>query len=396
MPFVVLTRRTGDLSRNPAALRLMELLGNVSFLERPFHPTTFVSMLQVALRARGRQLQTREHLDRQLLLTAELDHRVKNMLAVIQALVLRTTAGAQSLDDFASNLGGRINAMSQTHSLLSESHWEGAGLGAIIESELAAYRSEDGANVEIRGPEVLLRPRAAAAVSMAIHELATNAAKYGAFSANDGRVLVEWTLAHGEEQLTMRWAESGGPPVREPRRRGFGTSVIERALVYELNGSATLEFQPGGVVCQLAIPTGQLARGGGATARPASSIEAPPWSSRVRRVLVVEDSAFVAMDVVEAVSGLGWRVVGPVNRLPDALNLAQSEPLDGAVLDINLDGDFVYPVAEVLQGRGVPFVFASGYVGRSIVPSRFHDAPLVEKPFKTEGLQAAMRQTFAR
>lgn len=397
MPFVVLTRRGGDLSSNPPALRLMEVLGNVSFLERPFHPTSLVSLAQVALRARRRQLQTREHLDRQVMMTAELDHRVKNMLAVIQALVLRTSDGAQTLDEFSDNLRGRIHAMTETHRLLSESHWEGAELGAIVKGELAAYRSEDSANVEVNGPDVLLRPRAAAAVSMALHELATNAAKYGAFSTTEGRVEVEWERLDADRGLRLRWAESGGPAVATPSRRGFGSRAIEQALGYEMNGSVRLEFRPGGVSCEVVLPAGEIVRAA-RTSRPgpAPSREPPAEAEPGRRVLVVEDSALVALEVVDAVKELGWSVVGPANRLRDALALAQSERLDGAVLDINLDGDFVYPVAEVLQNRDVPFVFASGYGSRSVVPQRFHDAPLVEKPFRTESLQATMARAFRR
>jgi len=396
MPFVVLTRRGGDLSSNPPALRLMDMLGNVSFLERPFHPTSLVSLAQVALRARRRQLQTREHLDRQLMMTAELDHRVKNMLAVIQALVLRTGDGAQSLEEFSENLRGRIHAMTQTHRLLSESQWEGAELRAIVESELAAYRSGDGDNVEVGGPNVLLKPRAAAAVSMALHELATNAAKYGAFSTRRGHVEVVWER-EDDGRLGLRWTEAGGPPVVAPTRRGFGTRAIEQALGYELNGAVRLEFRPGGVSCEVAVPAEEIARGlAAAKPAPPPADERPPPAVAGRRVLVVEDSALVALEVVEAVTRLGWRVVGPAKRLGEALALARTEPLDGAVLDINLNGDFVYPVAEVLQNRGVPFVFASGYVGRSIMPTRFHGAPLVEKPFRADGLQATMAKTFAR
>jgi len=396
MPFVVLTRRGGDLSSNPPALRLMDMLGNVSFLERPFHPTSLVSLAQVALRARRRQLQTREHLDRQLMMTAELDHRVKNMLAVIQALVQRTGDGAQSLEEFSENLRGRIHAMTQTHRLLSESHWEGAELRAIVESELAAYRSGDGDNVEVGGPNVLLKPRAAAAVSMALHELATNAAKYGAFSTRRGHVEVVWER-EDDGRLGLRWTEAGGPPVVAPTRRGFGTRAIEQALGYELNGAVRLEFRPGGVSCEVAVPAEEIARGlAAAKPAPPPADERPPPAVAGRRVLVVEDSALVALEVVEAVTRLGWRVVGPAKRLGEALALARTEPLDGAVLDINLNGDFVYPVAEVLQNRGVPFVFASGYVGRSIMPTRFHGAPLVEKPFRADGLQATMAKTFAR
>jgi two-component sensor histidine kinase len=397
MPFIVLTRRTADLARNPAALRLMQVLGNVSFLERPFHPTTFVAMVQAALRARGRQLQTRRHLEQQALLSAELDHRVKNMLAVIQALVLRTASGAKTIDEFTADLQGRINAMSHSHRLLSESQWEGAELRAIVADELKAYFEGDRAHATLDGPDVRVRPRAATAVSMAIHELATNAAKYGALSVPEGRVTVRWRLVSGEG-VALRWTESGGPEVRPPERRGFGSSVIERALRYEVDGAARLEFRREGVVCELTISERQLAVPTAMQSREPSFHDAAAdelgTPRDARRVLVVEDSALVAMQVADAVKALGWRVVGPVGGLRAALKLAGGEPLDGAVLDINLDGDLVYPVAQVLQDRGVPFVFATGYVGRSVVPARFNAAPMIEKPFDAGLLQAALRKNF--
>ncbi len=194
--------------------------------------------------------------ERQLLLMAEIDHRAKNLLASIQAMVLLTKPHARSVSDYADTLIGRLHAMARAHDLLAREEWQGARLHDLIRNEFEAYVSTDGAALAISGDDLLLRPRPAQALSLALHELTTNAAKYGALSVPGGRVTirssVERTAAEPTFQLT--WTESGGPVVTPPGQRGFGSVVIERGIAHDLGGSTQLEFDPAGLRCKICFP----------------------------------------------------------------------------------------------------------------------------------------------
>ena len=331
--------------------------------------------------------------ERQNLLLAELDHRVKNMLAVVQSVVMQTRTSAQSLDGFTVALEGRLHAMARTHSLLTQSRWEGARLDAIIGEELSPYSGSKG-RVAIAGPDLVLRPKAAMALSLAVHELATNAAKYGSLSKPTGRVQVVWTVEEGCVRLV--WSESDGPQVRPPSRRGFGIQAIEKILGYEVAGEARMEFEPGGLVCRIAMPVRQLVGLAEADESRVAAARAPkplPGPDR-RRILVVEDSALIAIEIEEAVRELGYEVLGPVARLSSAMEIAESQPVDGALLDINLDGVQVFPLADLLRERGVPFLFATGYDRRTVLPPRFGSVPTLAKPFSPSELARLLTATL--
>lgn len=207
---------------------------------------------------------------RQALLAKELDHRAKNALAVVQA-ALRLTP-KDDPEAYARAVEGRVAALARAHTMLAAGRWEGAELRALIEAELAAFlpSAEAGPDrgdrpmprVEVEGAEVTLAPSAAQALSMALHELATNAVKYGALSVPAGRVAVRWHLDHAAGMLRLRWAESGGPPVAAPpRRRGFGSRVIEGTVRDQLGGRIERLWDAGGLACEMSVPIGRaLAR----------------------------------------------------------------------------------------------------------------------------------------
>jgi PAS domain S-box-containing protein len=377
-PIIILAPRGGGLERNPSAARYTRALGNVTFLERPFHPTTLVSVIQTAMRGRRRQYEarerleelrsaeerfrtlaeniptlcwmaspdghifwfnsrwyeytaarpgehegwgwataldpevmpaamdrwrhclatgeafemtfpvrgadgvfrpfltqvvpmrdsqgrifrwfgtntnvSREHRDRERLrlMVNELNHRVKNTLATIQAIAAMTLRGEENPETVRNNLTARILALSKAHDLLTDAQWSGAELSEI--AALAAIpfgASHDGGRIRASGPPVRLPPKTAIAVALAFHELATNAAKYGALCGEAGRVSLTWSLAYNQASTSLRivWRESGGPPVTPPQRTGFGTRLIKRGLAADLNGSVQIEYPPEGVVC---------------------------------------------------------------------------------------------------------------------------------------------------
>jgi two-component sensor histidine kinase len=196
---------------------------------------------------------------------AELDHRVKNILASIQAMVRQTGKGASSLEDFTQALEQRIRAMADTHGLLAANHWHGARLRSMVEDELAPYRAANGGNVQLSGDDIMLSPKAALPFTLVLHELASNAAKYGSLSTPAGCVRVSWRLDPGDGALVVTWKELRGPPVAPPARRGFGSVIIERSLRYELAGECTLTFAADGVGCIISLPSEYVADENGLT-----------------------------------------------------------------------------------------------------------------------------------
>lgn len=189
--------------------------------------------------------------ERLKLLAREVDHRANNLLTVVQATVALTRApDAATLKEV---LTGRISALAHAHQLLSQARWEGADLHRMVEEELRPFHLGDGGRVRLQGPTVALRPQAAQSVAMALHELATNAAKYGALSRPEGRVEVFWSVGGPGRPLTLIWTERGGPPVAQPARRGLGMTVVERAVGGALQGSARFDWRVEGLVCELNV-----------------------------------------------------------------------------------------------------------------------------------------------
>lgn len=207
----------------------------------------FVEGQDVTERTRGEQ-----HLR---LVVNELNHRVKNTLAMIQALAAQTFRDANNLPQAQATFSARIMALARANDLLTGENWEAASLADIVAGVSVAHGGNQPHRFDTKGPYVRLSPKVALSLSMAMHELATNAVKYGALSVAGGKVDVTWTLASG--RLRIEWRESGGPPVNEPARRGFGSRLVERGLAGEMGGSAIISFEPTGVVCVIDAPMDQ-------------------------------------------------------------------------------------------------------------------------------------------
>jgi two-component system, chemotaxis family, CheB/CheR fusion protein len=188
--------------------------------------------------------------EQQKVLAAELSHRVKNTLAVVSSIAERTLPDGDAKTD----LIGRFLALAHTHDLLSQAGWTEAGLRDVILAELAPHTTDDGANITVNGPPVMLKPQAALLLALVVHELATNAAKYGALSMPEGRVEVGWTIAGAHPgRLELTWTEQGGPKIDGLRKRGFGTELIERGIRFELQGEAKLGVVDGGLHCKIVV-----------------------------------------------------------------------------------------------------------------------------------------------
>lgn len=188
-------------------------------------------------------------------LISELNHRVKNTLATVQSLAIQTLRNAERSADARPLFEARLAALAKAHDVLTVESWEGVGLRDLVGQALEPFRT-DKQRLMIEGPDVWLSPKQALALSMALHELATNAVKYGALSNDAGRVQVAWSIAplNGSGELQLTWVEEGGPPVVSPKRRGFGSRLIERSLAHDVGGNANIEYRPDGVVSIIKSP----------------------------------------------------------------------------------------------------------------------------------------------
>ena len=201
----------------------------------------------------GRDISERRRSEEQIaILAREAEHRAKNVLATVQATV--NLSQSDTPDGLKHAIGGRIQALANVHRLFVESRWMGAEIHSLVKDELAAYSQDGEAHAQIDGPKVLLEPVTAQAIAVTLHELATNAAKYGALSAPEGKVRVEWSRA-ADGRLVLRWTEAGGPPVKAPTRQGFGTRVMESMVRGQLKGEVRLDWRAEGLACEIALPT---------------------------------------------------------------------------------------------------------------------------------------------
>jgi two-component sensor histidine kinase len=319
--------------------------------------------------------------NRQALLAREVDHRAKNTLAVVQAIV--RMAKRDGIDDYIRSIEGRISALAQTHELLSQSRWEGADIRRLVQEELAPYQGERSNRVTMVGPFLVLLSEQAQLVAMAVHELATNAAKYGSLSVEAGSVDVSWSAVDGT--LFLNWAESGGPQVVPPAKLGFGTKIIS-SLGGTRRGRTHFNWHPAGLnfTLELRYKDSSSQRSNG-KARDAQVVPRNGGS----RLLLVEDELLVGLFMQDLLKAIGYRPTEPIGRLSDAISAANNERFEGAVLDMNLNGEIVYPLAELLTEQRVPFLFVTGYAPRSLDP-RFDSVPILQKPVVQDELAGAL------
>ncbi len=319
---------------------------------------------------------------------AELNHRVKNTLASIEAIAMVTSRGAESMEEFLASFGARLRAMSAAHGILTRTEWRGASLREVLTSEVMP-RVAGSEQVELDGPDVSLRPRVVLALHMVVHELATNAVKYGSLSRPGGRVRIRWDLEQPTDDapwVRILWTEEDGPAVEPPASEGFGHRLFRQLVEYDLGGTADVRFAPTGLEAELRFPreAGTPARG-----RPPSSDDADGTE-----VLLVEDSGAIAATLARSLADRGFRVQGPAGSLEAARALVDRRPPAAALLDVDLDGQRVYPLARRLVGDGVPCAFLSGYdVGD--VPEELRSVPLFNKPVRLEDVTTWLEQVLA-
>jgi len=325
--------------------------------------------------------------ERQVLLAREVDHRAKNALALVQSIVRLTRA--DNVPAYVEAVEGRIAALSRAHAVLALSRWQGVDLGGLVEEELAPFRPSHSDKIVIEGPRVVLRPKLAQTLALALHELATNAVKYGALSSLTGSVKATWELT--DTNLVLRWIESGGPVTDKAASPGFGMRIILASIEGQLAGKAQFDWHPEGLQCSLSVPLSDemvLSETTGIQRAPDNDNEEAqsPVTVSANRIMIVEDEALVAMSLAELVEELGFSVIGPFGRVRDAATALKDGGIDAAILDVNLGGEMVYPLADVLREGRVPFVFMTGY-GAESIERRFANVPVLQKPVEPQALR---------
>lgn len=321
----------------------------------------------------------------QKLLLNELNHRVKNTLAIVQAIAQRTSARTSNPAEFARSFGGRIQALARVHTLLSDANWYGTDLRELIRDQLVSA-SVDESRWTAWGPAVRLNPQMALHLALMLHELGTNSNKYGALSAAGGWVTISWTT---DDALHLHWVERGGPAVATPTKRGFGTTLIEQSAKGQ-GGDARMLCEGDGITWDIRLPLREDSTFSrvpktvsAATVSPTASprSEAPNLSGK--RFLVVEDEPLIGLDIAAALEEANAQVEGPAGTAEIALEIIERMSLDGALLDANLHGRPVDAIASALTRQKIPFVFITGH-GREGLPMSFRDVAILSKPCSRE------------
>jgi two-component sensor histidine kinase len=330
------------------------------------------------------EIAQREHaVETQRLLIGELNHRVKNTLATVQAIANQTLRHANSQEDFVASFSGRIQALARVHTVLTDSNWRGTDLQRLFAEQLSVL---DADSVVASGPEVHLDPQMALHFAIVLHELSTNSQKYGALSTGEGSVTATWTQHSG--QLFLRWVEAGGPPVATLPKPGFGSKLIQQSIKSH-GGNAQMIQVDGGIKWEITVPmplappsTTQHEQAAAAPSdkrRRANAIDRTDTSVLGKRILVVEDEALVSVELVDSLTMYGIEAIGPSASVEDAMEVIGSTTLDGALVDANLNGRAVHEITAALVRCNIPFALVTGYT-REDLPKSFREYPLVAKP----------------
>lgn len=328
--------------------------------------------------------------ERQELMIAELNHRVRNILSLVRGLVAQSKDTSTTVEEFAAVLGGRIQALARAHDQITNLNWAPVALRSLLESEAGAYLGARAGRVRMEGPDIALDPKAFATLALVVHEMMTNSAKYGALADSTGQVQVIWRLDPGSS-LVIDWKESGGPPVQPPSRRGFGTTIIERSVPFDLKGDAEIRFDLLGVQARFVIPANfvqMMPSIAGAPSRLAAKEESAPRLSGT--VLIVEDNLIIAMGAEVILLELGARHVETAASVNQAMKAIDRATPSFALLDINLGAESSIPVGHRLKELGVPFMFATGYGERAPIPQELAHAPVIQKPYTRDLVEKAL------
>jgi light-regulated signal transduction histidine kinase (bacteriophytochrome)/CheY-like chemotaxis protein len=336
--------------------------------------------------------------EQQNVLIAELNHRVRNILALIRGLITQTDAPGLSTAAYVEALGGRVQALARAHDQVTLQNWSPAPLAGLFEAEIEAFMPDRHDRFRVIGPTILLRPDAFSSMALVVHELVTNSMKHGALSDSGS---VEVVLDHrAGDGLFIAWRETGGPPVRPPTRAGFGTVIVERTIPFDLQGTATVRYPPDGFEADFFIPARHLAGHAKHVATRVADVRKPatpdvsalPLSGK--RILLLEDNMIVALTVENLLEDLGALHVWTASYIEAAEEIMDRETIDLAILDINLGDETSFGLAMRLHAASIPFFFASGYGDDAGLNAGFADSVVLRKPYGKHDLYEAITTVF--
>lgn len=362
-------------------------------VERRIAESMRVVLLEVVLQlAELAEAERRRAEQRQQLLIGELHHRLRNVLNLFRSVVARSLDSAESVEQFAEIVTGRIDALARAHSLIEVDNWDVVSLHKLVEAEAQSHIDDPGQRIDISGVDVRLQPNAFTSVALVIHEMVTNAAKYGALSNAEGRIKVV-SEVDPDGNLQIAWEEAGGPQVAPPERRGFGSTMIERAIPHELGGKAEVSHHPSGVKAGFSIPAVHVLDVGVERSESKMDEAAADWVPG--SMLVVEDDVIIALDLEATLQGLGVADIRVAGRVADALSRLENWRPDFALIDVHLGGDTGFAVAERLHELAVPFAFSSGQSDPLDFPEPMREAAVISKPYSRDSILDAFRAVSA-
>lgn len=353
-----------------------------------------VSLIEIVLKLTDEaNTERRKAAEKQELLIAELNHRVRNILNLIQGLVSQGQVAANDLDTYKKVLDQRVQALARAHDQLTRKEWSAISLVELIEVEAEAYLDVERERVRLSGVSPMLEPEAFTSLALVVHELITNAAKYGALTGPAGTIHVDMRF-NEDGALRLEWREVGGPPVQAPTRRGFGSTVIEKTIPYELGGSVDIRYLLSGFEADIVLPARVVRDGAGpqgdqglttkSQASPKAANDAPT-AQLSGEVLVLEDNMIVALDASETLKRGGATKTHMASTVEEALSILDRAPISFALLDVNLRDQTSLAVAQTLRERGVPYLLATGYGDAdSIVSGYPENTTVITKPFTPE------------
>ncbi|MCP3429160.1 HWE histidine kinase domain-containing protein [Opacimonas viscosa] len=339
-----------------------------------------------------RQRLALESQQQQDMLIHELNHRVRNILGLINSVVSKTAKGSKSVAEFKTILGGRIDSISVAQNHLTEKNWSHAPLQKLITTEIQAYTDENSSRVTMDGENIDLLPKAYTTLTLVIHELVTNAVKYGGLNAPGGKVNISWTISDSQD-LVISWKESGFA-CKTPTKKGFGSVIIGRSIPFDLNGESTVEFGIDGLHVLLKVPQKYIYKRTETTNPKVQLIKTPKNSipiSLLKEVLILEDNMIIALDIEETMQDLSAKNINICSNSISASDILDQKSVSFAVLDINLGGSTSIEIAKKCQTKGIPIIFITGYKNLdTLLDIDLSDIPVLSKPMKKTDLVNAL------
>jgi light-regulated signal transduction histidine kinase (bacteriophytochrome)/CheY-like chemotaxis protein len=350
-----------------------------------------VTLVELVLRiADTAQAERTGAVRRNELLIAELNHRVRNILGLVRGIISQSALHTDDTKALVDGVSDRIRSLARAFDLLSATNWQPASLHDLLRTEIDAF-DQSHARITMTGPDVMLQPKAFAAMALVVHELFTNARKHGALSVSSGRITIESTN-NPDGNVGILWREMGGPPVAVPERRGFGSTILAEVIPFEVDGISTPEFAPSGFTLAIELPaaTAECVSAAAPTSDASGVMGDMPDSSMLARLLavslIVEDNLFIALDVEDMLRKLGAVRVDIAKSVGEAIELIGQRTYSFALLDVKLGMENSLPVARALLPTGTRMVFGTGYGEAHSLDATLASVPIVSKPYHPKSL----------